>query len=251
MKIPKILTLLTIITLFVSCNSDDPVQTATITMNFTQNWDGTAINFNTIQYTNANGEQLSVTRLRYLISKMELHASDGSTVELEGYNLIDLANDNTLNFTSNTVVPNKTYTSFSFNFGFDAADNAENYADLNSASWNWPDMLGGGYHNMQLEGQYINNTMPAANTYAYHMGKALVSTGTYEDNHIAINLPLNNQTFAGDASIELKMNIAEWFKNPNQWDLNVYNNALMGNYAAQILMQENGASVFSLGTINP
>jgi hypothetical protein len=45
------------------------------------------------------------------------------------------------------------------------------------------------------------------------------------------------------------MNIAEWFKNPNTWDLNVLNTVLMPNFDAQILMHQNGKSVFSLGAV--
>ena len=43
------------------------------------------------------------------------------------------------------------------------------------------------------------------------------------------------------------MNIAEWFKNPNIWDLNQRNTVLMPNFEAQLLMSQNGKSVFSLG----
>jgi hypothetical protein len=42
------------------------------------------------------------------------------------------------------------------------------------------------------------------------------------------------------------MNLAEWFKNPNTWDLNEFNTGLMGNYNAQKIMNENGQSVFSI-----
>ena len=45
------------------------------------------------------------------------------------------------------------------------------------------------------------------------------------------------------------MNIAEWFKNPNTWDLNVLNNMLMPNFNAQIMMFENGQNVFSLKSV--
>ena len=45
------------------------------------------------------------------------------------------------------------------------------------------------------------------------------------------------------------MNIAEWFKNPNLWDLNDFNQTLMPNSTAQIMMYENGQNVFSLGDI--
>ena len=56
-------------------------------------------------------------------------------------------------------------------------------------------------------------------------------------------------SISATTEIEIKMNIAEWFKNPNTWDLNVLNTVLMPNFDAQILMHQNGKSVFSLGTV--
>ena len=55
--------------------------------------------------------------------------------------------------------------------------------------------------------------------------------------------------FQNDTTVKVKMNIAEWFKNPNTWDLNILNTVLMPNFEAQKLMQENGKTVFSLGDI--
>ena len=46
------------------------------------------------------------------------------------------------------------------------------------------------------------------------------------------------------------MNIAEWVKNPNTWDLDNMHSALMGNYTAQSMMQANGYNVFTLGTVS-
>ena len=42
------------------------------------------------------------------------------------------------------------------------------------------------------------------------------------------------------------MDISEWFKTPNTWSLNEYDVNLMSNYEAQLLMNQNGASVFSV-----
>jgi hypothetical protein len=53
-----------------------------------------------------------------------------------------------------------------------------------------------------------------------------------------------------DITIEIKMNIAEWFKNPNTWNLNELNTILMPNFEAQKMMSANGKSVFSLGEEN-
>jgi hypothetical protein len=53
-----------------------------------------------------------------------------------------------------------------------------------------------------------------------------------------------------DITIEIKMNIAEWFKNPKTWNLNELNTILMPNFEAQKMMSANGKSVFSLGEEN-
>ena len=45
------------------------------------------------------------------------------------------------------------------------------------------------------------------------------------------------------------MNIANWYTNPNTWDLNVLYTMLMPNYDAQIMMTQNAVDVFSVGTI--
>jgi hypothetical protein len=52
-----------------------------------------------------------------------------------------------------------------------------------------------------------------------------------------------------NTTIEIKMNIAEWFKNPNTWNLNELNTVLMPNFEAQKMMSANGKSVFSLGNV--
>ena len=45
------------------------------------------------------------------------------------------------------------------------------------------------------------------------------------------------------------MDISQWFENPYLWDLNEYNQMLMPNSAAQILMFNNGQNVFNLGSV--
>jgi hypothetical protein len=72
---------------------------------------------------------------------------------------------------------------------------------------------------------------------------------TFHANHFLVHLPNSGFTLFQDVTVEIKMNIAEWFKNPNTWDLNTYNAMLMTNYTAQGLMNANAASVFTLGEI--
>ena len=240
--------------MFTSCNKDNGVSQVQITFKFSHNWDGTAVsnaNFNSIIYTNANGEDLSISKLRYLISKITFKKSSGETFILDGYNLVDVTNNTNQSFTPITTIPDGDYSKVSFTFGFDNDDNYnENYIDLNSASWNVPELLGGGYHYMQLEGKFIDNTTTETG-YAYHTIRAVDNSGAtqvFQDTFFEIDVGAVNIT--NNATFNIEMNIAEWFKNPNTWDLNVLNQMLMPNSSAQIMMYENGQNVFNLESVN-
>jgi len=231
-------------------NPVPPTETSgNLTFNFTHNFDGAAVsssNFNQFDFVNQNDDTLSISRLRYLISDIRLFKSNGDSILIDGYQLVDVTNNTGLTYAPGDQIPFDSYTGISFTFGFDSLDNAGNYTDLNSASWNWPTMIGGGYHFMQMEGKY--REAGADSSYAYHNGTAFnMMSSTAELNHFRADL--GAITITNNATIEIKMNIAEWYKNPNTWDLNAMHSNLMMNYNAQKIMQANGASVFSLGTV--
>lgn len=235
-----------------SCIYDDltpppEVQESNITFNFTHHFDGipvTAANFNQFNFVTANGDTINITKLRYLISDMRLYTTNGDSTMMNGYQLVDLTNTTSLNY--NGTANWGGYTAIGFNFGFDTTDNAGNYLDLNSASWNWPMAIGGGYHNMQFEGKYKFNGVDSS--FAYHNGTANFM-GLFEQNHISVRLPgiaLNQHNVV----VTIEMNIAEWFRNPNVWDLNANHSNLMMNGGVQKLMQANGYNAFSLGSVS-
>ncbi len=253
----KILTLCLItIVLFNSCSDDDTnnqTQNVTTTFRFTHNWNGQAVtnaDFNSLQYTNQNGEVLSIERLRYLISDIEFSRANGEVIVLDNYNLVDVTNANGLNFTLDTQIPAGEYTNVAFTFGLDNEDNAENYLDLNSASFNVPDILGGGYHYMQFDGKYLDPNSNEQN-FNYHAIRAVDNPGenpTFpQDTFFTVNL--GAVVVTNTIEIEVKADLSEWFKSPNVWDLNSLNQMLMPNSSAQIMMHENGQSVFTLGEV--
>ena len=238
----------------VTCSSDDDAvgtpQNIAISFDFSQNWGGANVtnsDLNTTSFTNENGEVLSISRIRYLLSNFELVGSSGETIALEGYQLIDLSDPDSFTFTPSEEIPAGTYR-LKMVYGFNEDDNIDgNYPDLNSALWNWPAMLGGGYHFLQFDGMYnVDTTAPSP--FNFHHGTARVSDGVFEQNYVefdfATDIPLTN-----NANIEIRMDISEFFKNPNVWDLNVLDTPLMPNYDAQKMIQENASSVFSLGAI--
>lgn len=230
-------------------NDDNKVQSS-LTLNFTHNWDGTAItsaDFNTIQYQNANGEQMSIERLRYLISNVTLSQAGSADIVFDGYNLVNVGENSGLSYTPSTTIAPGTY-NVSFTFGFNNTDNQSGiYTDLNAATWNVPDMIGGGYHYMQLDGKFMNSSNVETG-YNFHAIRAVDnSSGTPvfpQDTFFTVNLGsvvINNNT-----TIEVKANIAEWFKAPNTWDLNTLHTMLMPNHNAQIMMYQNGQDVFTM-----
>ncbi len=244
----KIALLLILSIAFVGCNNDDDTPANVVmSVNLSQNWDGANISsadLETTEFTNENGEVLSIARLRYLISKVTLYNEFGDAIELDGYRLADLSDESSMNFTQNAVFPPGKYTRITFVYGFNEEDNVDDaYTDLNAASWNWPDMLGGGYHFMQFDGLYKDNNGDSQ-PFNFHNGTARVSMGEFEQNFITVDI--DGLSIDSNATIDIQMNLAEWFKNPNTWDLNELNTGLMMNYDAQKMMNANGQNVFSV-----
>ena len=256
MKQSYVLLAFSLMTLF-GCNSDsdDVVAPVNITMAFSHYWNETPISnsdFNTLNFTNAHGELLSIERLRYLISDITFTKTDGQTILLDGYNLVDVTNQTNLSFTPNEKIAADTYSNVSFVFGLVNEKNTDGtYNDLNAASWNVPAMLGGGYHYMQLDGKFINSNNQAQG-YNYHAIRANDNAGANptfpQDTFFWVDL--GAITVRANVEISVAMHIEEWFKNPYAWDLNLYNQMLMPNSTAQILMYENGQNVFTLEGIN-
>lgn len=257
MKKSFVLLLVACIVLY-GCKKDNDDEltndSAKITINFTHKWDDIDIaegDFNTIQYKNGNGEDLSIERLRYLVSNFAFEDSEGKIMQLPGYNLVDLTNGTDLSYQLPDTIEAKDYTNLYFTFGFNNEDNRTGaYLDLNSVLWNVPEMLGGGYHYMQLEGKFIDAN-DAETGYQYHAIRAVDSSGeelVFEDTFFIVDLgPI---TIEGDTNIEIKMNIAEWFKNPNLWNLNELHSMMMPNFEAQKMISQNGKTVFSLGKVS-
>jgi hypothetical protein len=253
----KIAILLALSFIAFSCDDDDettPVADVSVNFNFSHTWEGNAIensDFDQIQYTNENGEQLSISKLDYLISDITFtNTTTGAVFAAEDYNFISVRNSTNMNFTPNVTLPPGTY-SVSFTFGFDDEDNQDGiYQDLNSIGWNVPMMLGGGYHYMRLEGKFIDNTSAEVG-YQYHTIRAADITVTpmiLTDTSFEVDLGDIQVVEGVDVTVE--MDVAEWFKDPNTWDLNVLHSMLMPNYNAQIMMSQNGESVFSLGAVS-
>ena len=239
-----------VIIAFTSCKDDTDccvnLEPVNVTLKFTHNWDGTPVtasDFNSFNYVTENGESVSMERLRYVVSNINLGG------ESKPYQLVDLGINSGFEITFNNVAQG--VNNLNFTFGFSDTDNIDGvYQDLNTVSFNVPGMLGGGYHYMQFDGKYKDTNNLDAN-FNYHAIRAVNRSDPnnliFEDTSFLVDF--GSVTITNNATIEIKMNIAEWFKNPNTWDLNQLNTVLMPNFEAQKLISANGKSVFSLGDI--
>ncbi|WP_430928264.1 MbnP family protein [Polaribacter marinivivus] len=239
-----------VIIAFTSCKDDTDccvnLEPVNVTLKFTHNWDGTPVtasDFNSFNYVTENGESVSIERLRYVVSNVNLGG------ESKPYQLVDLGINSGFEIIFNNVAQG--VNNLNFTFGFSDADNIDGvYQDLNTVSFNVPGMLGGGYHYMQFDGKYKDTNNLDAN-FNYHAIRAVNRSDPnnliFEDTSFLVDL--GNIDIKNNATIEIKMNIAEWFKNPNTWNLNQLNTVLMPNFEAQKLISANGKSVFSLGDI--
>lgn len=247
----KILYLLIATFIISSCKPETdccvfPEEIVDITLNFTHNWDGIPItnqDLNELKFTNENGEKVSIERLRYAISNISL-------IDGKSHFLIDFTGNSGTSVTLSGL-KDETY-NIIFRFGFSDEDNTDGvYQDLNSANFNVPGMLGGGYHYMQFDGKYLDTNNQEAG-FNYHAIRAVNRTDPesliFKDTSFEVDL--GTVKITNNATIEIKMNVAEWFKNPNKWNLNELHQMLMPNFDAQLLMNANGKSVFSLGEVS-
>ncbi|WP_299681301.1 MbnP family protein [uncultured Tenacibaculum sp.] len=252
----KIITSLITLLLIVSCssNEDDTLQSKKITINFIHKWDDVVVtkaDFNTVKFETRNEDKVSIERYRYVLSNIKLVDANNNETPLSDYLLVDLGEEQNLIFETDKIVLNGTY-SLDFTFGFTDEDNKDGeYADLNSANFNVPAMLGGGYHYMQFDGKFTSSTTTAATGFNYHAIRAANITDpanpTYQDTSIAVKLT-DIEVTNNDIIIDVNIDINQWFEDPNTWDLNTLNQMLMPNFDAQILMNANGSTVFSLSS---
>ncbi len=230
-----------------------------ITLKFSPVYKGKRIDLDTMKYTNAAGNRHSITRLRFLVSRVALARSEGGTSTTDAHHLAQIAPSNglplgnkTMRFTLPQKIQQAEITSLSFNYGFNEQDNTTNaYPELNQANWNWPEHLGGGYHHMQFEGRFQADS-GGVKTFNFHMGTARDTTGpdtTFVNNHVPVTLDGADFKLDQNVTVEVIMHLDQWFENPRKFDMDDWPAALMPNYDAQLLMHDNAHNVFSVGKI--
>ena len=212
---------------------------------------GKALITDSLCYRNEVGNEYLITEIQWFISKMELQDESDEWVAFEPqffYIDTNIPESQTLRI---ALIPVGKYKNLRFVFGLDEEDNRTGlFTDPPDSEMFWPDLLGGGYHYMKLNGKFLDaegRLLPLA----IHLG-----IGQNEDhsqfyqNYFTVELPIDfSITETSENQLDLTMIIDNWFRNPNLYDFNEYGSHIMQNQAAQQALKENGNDVFRIGKL--
>ncbi|MCA9750641.1 MAG: hypothetical protein KC591_00490 [Gemmatimonadetes bacterium] len=234
-----------------SDKTTEPVGTGTVVIQFSHVVGSADLQIGGVSYVNSSGNEYTVSNLEYVVSDFEFHVESTANGEedfaWEGVHYVteDDAATKTLTFAD---VPAADYGEMHFVFGIAAAKNTDGaFPELDTAGMAWPPAMGGGYHYMRHEGLFVPTGGGTA-SYTTHLGP---SGGA--DYSIPVTIALDATgpgrhgfaVAAGETTtVVLQMDVNQWYTAPNDYDFNDYG-AIMGNAAAQALLQENGATVWS------
>lgn len=193
--------------------------------------DGKALYHDSLIYDHPAGYKYSITRIQYIISDLQFGGDDHLSPEV---------------FFLDSRYPNKYLVHFYgipegrlqnlyFRIGLDSSKNISGSLPAVTEFQNmaWPASMGGGYHFIKIEGNYSDSS--GIHGYAMHIGQN------------GFDIPITiSSTWNSDAGmITLKMNVNEWFKNPEIYDFKTDGNYNMGNVNAMKKIQKNGSDIFN------
>lgn len=190
----------------------------------------------TIRYVNQAGNHYSVSRLEYYLSGLTFHSSDGLIYRSNRVFYVNALESAYAQIVFDSI-PFGHYSSISFHIGLPPGLNAS-YSLPNTTeniNMSWPDVMGGGYHFLKLEGNVTTTAGPMG--YAMHLGN--------NASLVNITVPVSLRIQSADNYVSATMNVNEWFRDPNTYDLLVDGNHIMGIQALMSKFAANGYNVFS------
>ena len=221
-----------------------------IALSFTFAVDNAPLQLDTCIYLNSAGNLYEVNDVQFFISKVMLETASGKLLEIcdnQGVHYVDIRIPGTLSWKIADEFDNDTYRSIKFVFGLEGSQNVTgNFPNPPENNMSWPDMIGGGYHYMKINGRWIDPE-GVRQPFNLHTGKISTNNG-FADNTFTVTLPLTNFSTLGKktSEITLQMNVNEWFSNPYIFDFNVFGGSIMQNREAQEVLRANGHNVFDV-----
>ena len=243
--------------LAVACSKRN--EKAEIDINIGYEINGQPLVTDTLCYVNEAGNTFLITEIQWFLSNLELKNEAGDWTTLLQRSLLDTADINRVFYMDTNIPESQTlhaqplpvghYTALRFTFGLDETDNQTSlFSDPPESEMFWPDVLGGGYHYMKLNGKYLNAEDRLA-PLAIHLGIGQNEDCTeFYQNYFIVELPIDFHIVANaENQLDLTMVIDNWFRNPHTIDFNEFGSHIMQNQTAQRLLNGNGKDVFRIG----
>ena len=243
--------------LAVACTK--PKEKAEISLNLGYEVNGKPLVIDTLYYENEAGNQFLITEIQWFLSNIELKNEVGEWIMLHQPSIADTLDISRVYYIDTDIPESQTlhsssvkichYTAIRFTFGLDETDNQPGlFTDPPESEMFWPDMLGGGYHYMKLNGKYLNSEGRLA-PMAIHLGIGQNEDCTeFYQNYFIVELPIDFTVKTNtENQIDLTMVIDNWFRNPHTIDFDEFGSHIMQNQTAQRLLNGNGKDVFRIG----
>jgi hypothetical protein len=221
---------------------------------------GQPLTENELIYTNAAGNNYLITEVKYFISDITFYRNDGSKKVIGDWKDIFYVDENipetkTMRFYDK--IPAGAYDSITFIFGIPEQKNKSfMFVNPPEVDMFWPEVLGGGYHYMMINGKW-KDTTGFIQPFNFHLGIGQLYHGNttnvdsiyaFVQNYFMVHLPGSGFTMNDRDSLtfNLSMNIEKWFENPHGFDFNYWGGAIMQNQPAMQIAKENGWDVFAI-----
>jgi len=222
----------------IACEQWENRGTGSLVLTLSYAVDDQSLNFNMMLYSNDAGNQYSVSKVAYFVSNIGLHEEDDVTFSTSTVYYVN-ASEPATNTIRVDSIPVGNYSGFTLSIGLNPTHNQTGYLPNTTENLNmlWPEPMGGGYHFLKFEGHYLDNNSDVSG-FAMHLGNNENLVTMHFDHPISIE--------HSDYHIELEMNLNEWFRNPNLFDLSADGSYIMDDIDAMSLIAENGMNVFSI-----
>jgi hypothetical protein len=243
--------------LAVACTK--PNEKAEIDLSIGYEINGKPLVTDSLCYANEAGNTFLITEIQWFLSNIELKDEAGGWSIFQQRSLSDTSDISRIFYIDTNIPESQTlhaqplpvghYTALRFTFGLDETDNQTSlFNDPPESEMFWPDVLGGGYHYMKLNGKYQNSENRLA-PLAIHLGIGQNDDCTeFYQNYFIVELPIDFDVTANAKNqLDLTMVIDNWFRNPHTIDFNEFGSHIMQNQTAQRLLNGNGKDVFRIG----
>lgn len=220
--------------------------------------DGSQLATNQSIYINEAGNKYEIREIMYFISDVKLFNANGTIVNINMWDDIHYVDSNipsTFEWNAGENIPAGKYDSIIFTFGIKSSKNKLGlFINPPESNMAWPDVLGGGYHYLMLNGFWID-TQNVRRSFNFHLGIGQIyknnsgqisDISDFIDNSFEVHPEGGPIQISGKGTTTLKiiMNINSWFSSPHTYDHNHFGGAIMQNQEAMKIGCENGKDAF-------